>query len=72
MPTYTHTNPLRIHIEEFVVRAEEHDGICLQCGLLTEGGVEPDASNYQCDSCKTPNLFGLEEAVMLGAIVIEP
>lgn len=37
--------------EEFQQHLEDMDGVCLECGEWTVGGVEPDASKYHCDSC---------------------
>jgi predicted RNA-binding Zn-ribbon protein involved in translation (DUF1610 family) len=51
--------------EELAEHAEEYDGFCLQCGEWTSGGCEPDAREYQCDSCGSPSVYGAEEVVFL-------
>lgn len=43
-------------------------GICLACGAVKHKGVEPDARNYECPKCKKMQVFGLEEALMMGRI----
>jgi hypothetical protein len=39
-------------------------GICLSCGNQQDG-CEPDARNYECESCGTRQVFGAEEALMM-------
>ena len=38
----------------------ENPGFCLACGEEQEG-CEPDARNYQCESCGEYQVFGAEE-----------
>lgn len=38
-------------------------GICKSCGEEQEG-CEPDASNYECESCGERQVFGAEELLM--------
>ena len=38
----------------------ENPGFCLACGEEQEG-CEPDACNYQCESCGEYQVFGAEE-----------
>jgi len=45
-------------------------GICLACGEEAYG-VEPDARNYECESCGKSEVFGLEEAVLGGDVELE-
>jgi hypothetical protein len=48
---------------------EEHGGICLSCGCLKYGGVEPDARGRLCeDGCGKKAVIGIEEAVTRGRI----
>jgi hypothetical protein len=35
-------------------------GFCLICGQ-ERGGCEPDARNYECESCGADQVFGAEE-----------
>lgn len=44
-----------------------NDGICLSCGEIQDG-CEPDARNYECECCGGKNVFGLEEAMIMGEI----
>jgi predicted RNA-binding Zn-ribbon protein involved in translation (DUF1610 family) len=46
-------------------------GVCLSCGMVDEyAGCEPDARNYTCPDCGEGQLFGLEEALMMGCLEI--
>jgi hypothetical protein len=45
---------------------ESGNGICLDCGEIQYGGIEPDARDYPCDSCGKHKVYGLEEAVLMG------
>lgn len=44
-------------------------GVCLACGEVAEG-VEPDAREYECESCGERKVFGLEEALLMGEISV--
>ena len=48
---------------------EGDNGICLACGAIQYGGIEPDARQYNCDVCGQPHVYGLEEAVLLGRVI---
>lgn len=41
-----------------------YDGICLNCGEIKYGEVEPDARGYHCDSCGKDEVCGVEEALI--------
>ena len=43
-------------------------GLCLACGEIEDGGVEPDASGYICTLCGEPAVEGIENALVLGFI----
>ncbi len=45
-------------------------GACLACGEQAYG-VEPDAREYECDSCGEKKVYGLEEILMMGLIDLE-
>ena len=47
---------------------EAVNGICLSCGEVQYGGVEPDARNYACEACGEAQVFGLEEALLMDRI----
>jgi hypothetical protein len=40
--------------------ALDNPGFCIQCGAEAEG-VEPDAREYECESCGEPGVYGAEE-----------
>lgn len=46
-----------------------NEGICLACGDF-RGECEPDARKYECWNCGKHEVYGLEEAMMMGAINI--
>jgi hypothetical protein len=43
---------------------DEYEGICLACGEDAQG-VEPDAREYECESCGKEKVFGCEELLMM-------
>jgi hypothetical protein len=59
--------------DEFILEAAERSlttlnspGLCLVCGNEQEG-CEPDARNYECESCGAEQVFGAEELVLVVA-----
>jgi len=60
------TNEKKLTVEEILEAAEaemigtENPGFCLNCGERHEG-CEPDARNYECDSCGEDKVFGAAE-----------
>lgn len=46
------------------VQADDNLGFCLACGAQADG-VEPDARNYECDTCGEEQVFGAEELLMM-------
>ena len=59
---------IKISEEEYLSHTEAYDGVCLSCGEFTCGEVEPDACNYHCESCGKSEVFGVEEALMMGKL----
>ena len=55
--------------DEYQDLRDEYSGICLNCEEYADG-VEPDARNYECESCGESKVFGIEEALMMGRIII--
>ena len=45
------------------IESGESVGFCLACGS-DQGGCEPDASGYTCESCGKPEVYGAEEVLM--------
>jgi len=62
--------PDGLTIETIIKGAEEtmcgleNIGFCLACGEQADG-CEPDARNYECESCGASMVFGAEEIVMM-------
>lgn len=51
-----------------ILRAVEEDGctgFCIECGE-EQGGCEPDARKYRCESCGAFAVYGAEELVLMG------
>lgn len=55
-----------ITVSEFHDHDSDCDGICLACGEWSMGGVEPDASEYECDYCGERKVCGAGEALLMG------
>ena len=53
-----------IRLCEEAMTTLSNPGICLACGEDQEG-CEPDARNYECESCGEHKVFGAEEVVMM-------
>jgi hypothetical protein len=45
----------------------DNPGLCVACGL-EQGGCEPDAEGYECESCGEPRVFGAEELLVRMAL----
>ena len=51
-----------------LIDAEEGTmGICLACGF-EQDGCEPDAERYKCEDCGKNKVYGMEQAILLGAV----
>ena len=46
------------------VEADNHSGFCTACGE-EQGGCEPDARDYTCDSCGKNRVFGAMEVLLM-------
>lgn len=60
--------PIRTSAHEYLEHHDNSDGLCLACGEWSDGGVEPDAENYECDACEAPEVVGAEQAIILGRL----
>ena len=49
---------------------DDYNGICLICGEIRYGGVEPDARGYPCEFCGTDTVYGLQEALLMDRISV--
>ncbi len=62
--------PASITDERLLAAAEQRmfgldsTGFCLACGH-EQGGCEPDARRYLCESCDTRHVYGAEELLMM-------
>lgn len=57
--------------DEYLEATESNLGYCRCCKDFTNDSVEPDARNYECDVCGRNEVFGTEEALMMGLIELE-
>ena len=55
-----------IDIDRIIAACEDDDytGFCTSCGS-EQGGCEPDARHYICESCGKPTVYGAEELLFL-------
>lgn len=53
---------MKITIERIIeaIESGDYQGFCKACGE-DAFGVEPDARNYECESCGEHEVFGAEE-----------
>ena len=58
---------MKIPLDELMeaVEADENLGFCLACGEQAYN-CEPDARNYECESCGERKVFGAEEILVMG------
>lgn len=47
------------------------NGACLACGERVEGGIEPDAREYTCESCGENKVYGLQELLFMGRLELD-
>lgn len=45
----------------------DNPGFCIACGH-EQDGCEPDARNYECESCGERKVFGAEELLIMMAL----
>lgn len=68
----TQANKLKVFTidsEEYQALQEDYCGFCRACGE-TAFGVEPDARKYVCESCNAPQVYGLEELLIMGMLTV--
>lgn len=49
---------------------EGTNGVCLACGQVQYGGVEPDARGYKCEECGAWEVCGMDIALVMGRLEI--
>lgn len=47
-----------------LVEADENIGICVACGEVYDGLLEPDACKVECPSCGKLSCYGVEEVML--------
>jgi len=60
----------KITEDDFRMHRDEYNGICFSCGAIHWGETEPDAEKYECDECGKKEVYGIEQALLYGAIII--
>jgi hypothetical protein len=63
--------PLVVRMSEDEIREaiEALQGVCVECGELVDG-CPPDARAYECEACKTPAVYGIDEALTTGHLAV--
>lgn len=56
--------------DEYHKLRDDDGGICVKCGEHAFG-VEPDAEDVPCEACGEHEVHGIENALIMGLIVIE-
>lgn len=57
---------------EFEEACDAYQGFCTNCRRITSDSVEPDAREYECESCGERTVYGAEEALFMDLIEIVP
>jgi predicted RNA-binding Zn-ribbon protein involved in translation (DUF1610 family) len=57
----------KVTIKRIIAAIEKDDylGFCLACGAEAHN-VEPDAREYECESCGEKKVYGAEECLLMG------
>lgn len=55
---------------EQIMFGMDSPGWCLTCGEEVDG-VEPDARKYLCECCGERKVYGMEELLTMGLLIIE-
>ena len=64
--------PAKVNLDRVIqiIESNTYDcdniGICLSCGE-EQDGCEPDARDYECESCGARKVYGAEEILMMVA-----
>jgi hypothetical protein len=59
---------LSIDVVMDAAAADEGIGFCLACGE-EQAGCEPDAREYECESCGAYKVYGAEEILLQGLVL---
>jgi hypothetical protein len=60
---------IRLTEDQYISGREDYKGYCLKCGDEAYC-VEPDARRHSCDSCGAAAVYGIEDLLMSGRLVI--
>ena len=64
---------MRLEMHEYHDLCEDYAGYCTACGEIgRDSSTEPDAEGYECWECGEAAVMGIEQAMMLGYLHIEP
>jgi len=56
---------------EYTMTRRRYEGYCAMCGGITvDSGVEPDAEFRSCPDCGKEEVFGIEQAMLMGLVDI--
>lgn len=55
---------------EFARMTDASEGLCCGCGQA-QSGCEPDARKVRCEACDAPRVYGVEELIFMGNVVIK-
>lgn len=61
---------IRLTLEEVEQAIEDGIGFCLTCGEPRDC-CEPDAHKYECDECGAQAVYGTEELLLMGKILLK-
>jgi hypothetical protein len=57
----------RFKLEQIEEAMESQQGFCVACGAEADF-CEPDAREYECESCGKSKVYGAEELLMMGLV----
>jgi rRNA maturation endonuclease Nob1 len=66
------TDRVSMTVAEFEEACDAYQGFCTNCRKITSDGVEPDAREYECESCGERTVYGAEETLFMDLIEIVP
>lgn len=59
----------KMNEETFESMRDDYMGLCFSCGHDAHN-IEPDARGYECEVCGENKVFGVEEILIMGRILI--
>lgn len=62
--------PFKLSESTFSAMNEDSGGFCTKCRAEAYG-VEPDAREYDCETCGAPAVYGVEELLIMGLVVLK-